>query len=126
MKLKKKMPGILIGVIIFVMLAFSMLIFKSTPSVKLSCENGSFVGFGSENLPLACMACISCSADIKVKDSDGNLICDSGIKSDGRIISIPCSDLKNYKGEEVSITYSVNYSGDVLSFNNQTKVVYNG
>ena len=120
----KKGVGILIGIILFVTIIFSLTFLNTVSTVKLSCEDGSFLGFGKESAPKMCVACPTiCSAEINVEDNKGNLICEGSSKTDGKTISFGCLDLNKHKGEEISINYTIQAEN---SWSNKVVQLYNG
>lgn len=122
---KKKEMSIVGIVILILVIAGGFVLYSFVaikPTIKLSCEDGKLLGFGKTSFPLMCAGCIpQCQAGIEVSDNTGNLVCVNTYKDD-KVVSIPCLDLKKYKGQELTIKYWINSSsGD---FSGEEKLVY--
>ncbi len=114
-------------VIILVIIGGGIVLYSflgSTPAVKFSCQNNSLVGFTKMSMPLMCVNCpTNCNVNMEIKDKDNDVIC-TGFSSDLDYVKVSCVGLKDHKGEQVNIIYSINSVNGVT--NNSKSLTYNG
>ena len=92
------------------------------PGAVFSCDNDSFVKFGSTSMPPANIACpYNCIANMTIFDETGLEICSNSNRGcSSNNVLVPCKDLENYEVEYVKIKYSIN-DGETKT----TEVQYN-
>jgi len=112
----------IIGVaLVFVLYSFLF----NVPGVVISCREGRVIGFGHYSMPPMTMIPppLGCAAEIIVKDSDGQIICNSTDKTESTDkILVLCKGLKSYKGKSVSIHFSSNSTEFGLKSGKEDKV----
>jgi hypothetical protein len=106
-KTLKSTINVILGVIIIVGIFIAVQhLFFNVPALAISCENGEFRGFTTNQMPPACMTCIPyCYGEIKILDKNNYTICNNSYKEYSNIVAVPCSSLRQYKEQNLTILY---------------------
>ena len=100
-------------------------LFYNVPSVAISCNDGEFKGFSTNQMPPACIACIPyCYGEIEILNSSGQLVCKNSYKEFRDVVLVPCKELKDFKKQNLTIKYKT--EGLNKSFENEVNTTYNG
>jgi hypothetical protein len=128
-KTKKNLKLLIVALIILAGGFVFMTFLSSKTAIKLSCEDGSFIGFGTVNMPLMCAECMpSCRATAVITDKYGKIICESGGSDEGtglpkdNVATIACPRLKKYEGQELILNYSI--ISTKINLTNEETIIY--
>ena len=126
MNRKKKAFPIFFAIILFIGFFIALqFFFYNVPAVAISCVDGSFVGFTKLRMPPSCVTCIPyCYGEIKIFNEQGDLICENSYKEYSDWVSVPCKELKEAKGHNLTIEYKT--EGLNKTFTDKIIRIYNG
>lgn len=127
--MSKKNIQSIVGVILLIVVIGIFFVFssylKSIKGVKLSCEEGKIIGFGSESMPLmTAVPSPECYGYVKVSSSN-KIICENfrTTRQFPESVMVPCPNLKENKDVPLTIEFITsspiygNFSGrEVLTY----------
>ncbi len=127
---RKKSPPMKMKTIVLTIIGIALILVLysflfNIPGVVVSCKDGRVLGFGHYSMPPMTMVAppTGCAAEMIVKSSSGQIICNSTDKTEStERILVLCKGLKEYKGKSISIQFMTNSTEFGLKAGNEDKV----